>query len=233
MKFAIIRFGGSNCDMDVHHVLSEVLGVETDLVWYKEKPESLSDYAGVVIPGGFSYGDYLRAGAIAARTPIMDGVKRLATKGVPVLGICNGFQILAESGLVAGALRGNEYPKFRCSSANLRVETTDSPFTGAYKKGDVIRVPIAHAEGNFYADASTISKLNSNDQVAFRYVDENGNPTAEANPNGSVENIAGILNEKKNVLGLMPHPERASEDVLGSSDGRKIFESMIKYAEIF
>lgn len=231
MKFAIIRFGGSNCDMDVHHVLSDVLGVETDLVWYKEKQESLSGYDGVVIPGGFSYGDYLRAGAIAARTPIMDGVKRLAAKGVPVLGICNGFQILAESGLVAGALRGNEYPKFRCSSANLRVETTDSPFTSAYKKGDIIRVPIAHAEGNFYADASTISKLNSNDQVAFRYVDENGNPTAEANPNGSVENIAGILNEKKNVLGLMPHPERASEDVLGSSDGRKMLESMIKYAE--
>ena len=231
MKFAIIRFGGSNCDMDVHHVLSDVLGVETDLVWYKEKQENLSDYDGVVIPGGFSYGDYLRAGAIAARTPIMDGVKRLAEKGAPVLGICNGFQILAESGLLAGALRGNEYPKFRCSSANLRVETTDSPFTSAYKKGDIISIPIAHAEGNFYADAQEIEKLNANGQVAFRYVDEDGNPTTEANPNGSVENIAGILNEKKNVLGLMPHPERASEDVLGSSDGRKLFESMVQYAE--
>lgn len=230
MKFAIIRFGGSNCDMDVHHVLSDVLGVDTDLVWYKEK---LSDYDGIVIPGGFSYGDYLRAGAIAARTPIMDDVKRLAAKGVPVLGICNGFQILAESGLLAGALRGNEYPKFQCRWVNLRVETTDSPFTGAYKKGDVIRIPIAHAEGNFYADASTISELKSNGRVAFRYVDENGNPTGDANPNGSVDNIAGILNQKKNVLGLMPHPERASEDVLGSSDGRKLFESMIKYSEGF
>jgi phosphoribosylformylglycinamidine synthase len=211
----------------VLHVLKDVLGVDAELVWYKE--EDLKRFDGIVIPGGFSYGDYLRAGAIAARTPIMNSVKELAEAGKPVIGICNGFQVLTESGLLEGALTTNNYPKFRCESTFLRVETTDSPFTSKFKKGDVVSIPIAHMEGNFYADESTLSRLEDNDQVAFRYVDKNGKVTDEANPNGSQENIAGIVNAKKNVLGMMPHPERASEGILGSKDGLKILESMVEF----
>ncbi|HOW15398.1 phosphoribosylformylglycinamidine synthase subunit PurQ [Methanosarcina sp.] len=227
MKIAIIQFGGTNCDMDVLHVLKDVVGVDAETVWYKE--ESLTGFDGVVVPGGFSYGDYLRAGAIAARTPIMDSVKKIAAEGKPVLGICNGFQILTEARLLEGALTTNEYPKFRCHWTSLRVETANTPFTSKFRKGEVIRLPIAHMEGKFYAEEQTLAELDENERVVFRYVDEKGRPTDKANPNGSLENIAGIVNASRNVLGLMPHPERASESILGSDDGRRVFESMADY----
>ncbi|NYT18715.1 MAG: phosphoribosylformylglycinamidine synthase subunit PurQ [Methanosarcinales archaeon] len=227
MTIAIIQFGGSNCDLDVLHVLEDVVGVDAELVWYKE--HDLDRFEGAVIPGGFSYGDYLRAGAIASRTPIMDSIKKMADEGKPVMGICNGFQILTESGLLNGALATNMYPKFRCEWTYLRVETTDSPFTSAFKEGEVIRIPIAHMEGNFYADEQTLSNMEDEKLVAFRYVDKDGHVTDEVNPNGSQENIAGILNGKRNVMGLMPHPERAAESILGSDDGVKMFQSMVEY----
>jgi phosphoribosylformylglycinamidine synthase len=227
MSIAVVQFGGSNCDLDIIHVLKDVLGVDAELVWYKE--ENLDRFDGIVIPGGFSYGDYLRAGAIAARTPIMNSVKKQADAGKPVIGICNGFQVLTESGLLAGALTTNNYPKFRCEPIYLRVETTDTPFTSMLRKGEILSIPIAHMEGNYYADEPTLAALEKNDQVVFRYVDKNGNATDEANPNGSRENIAGIVSQRKNVLGMMPHPERASEEVLGSSDGLKVFRSMLEY----
>ncbi|MCD6206527.1 MAG: phosphoribosylformylglycinamidine synthase I [Methanosarcinales archaeon] len=228
MTFAVIRFGGSNCDLDVYHVLNDVLGAPTDLVWYKDP---VGEYDGIVIPGGFSYGDYLRAGAIAARTPIMNSVKQFASVGKPVLGICNGFQILVESGLLSGALSTNEYPKFCCKWVDLRIEKTDTTFTSKFKKGEVVRMPIAHKEGNFFADSDTLKSMNLHQRVAFRYVDSEGDATASANPNGSVENIAGVVNKTGNVLGMMPHPERASESVLGGDDGFRIFESMVEYAD--
>ena len=226
MKIAVLQFGGSNCDYDVHYVLTQLIGVDADLVWYKDE---LHGYDGVVVPGGFSYGDYLRAGAIAARTPIMDSVRKMATMGLPVIGICNGFQILVESGLLPGALMTNSYPKFRCQWINLKVDNNTSPFTKAFNKGEIIRLPVAHMEGNYFADNRTLLELNKQNRVAFRYVDSQGSATPESNPNGSKENIAGILNEKGNVIGMMPHPERASENILGSSNGKKIFESMIAY----
>lgn len=230
MKIAVIQFGGSNCDYDVHYVLTEVVGVDADLVWYKDE---LKGYDGVVVPGGFSYGDYLRAGAIAARAPIMDDVRKMADKGLPVIGICNGFQILVESGLLPGALMTNRYPKFKCQWVSLRVDNNTSPFTNAFKKGEIINIPIAHMEGNYFADDTTISDLNTQERVAFRYVDPQGQPTMDVNPNGSIENIAGVLNARGNVLGMMPHPERASEEILGSADGKKIFNSMIDYISSF
>ena len=227
MKIAIIQFGGSNCDLDVLHVLQDVVGVDVELVWYKE--EDLSQYDGAIIPGGFSYGDYLRAGAIAARTPIMDAVKKMASEGKPIMGICNGFQVLTESGLLDGALTTNKYPKFRCETMYLKVENTDTPFTSKFKKGEIVKIPIAHMEGNFYADKNTLAGLNENKQIIFRYADINGNVTDDANPNGSQENIAGIINATGNVIGLMPHPERASEAILGSDDGIRMFQSMVDY----
>ena len=227
MKIAILQFGGTNCDLDVLHILKDVVGVDAETVWYKQ--EDLTGFDGVVVPGGFSYGDYLRAGAIAARTPIMNSVKKLAAEGKPVLGICNGFQILTEARMLEGALTANEYPKFRCHWTNLRVETVDTPFTSKFRKGEVIRMPIAHMEGQFYAEEKTLAELDENEQVVFRYVDENGRVTDAANPNGSLENIAGIINTSRNIFGLMPHPERASESILGSDDGLKVFESMADY----
>jgi phosphoribosylformylglycinamidine synthase len=227
MKIAIIQFGGTNCDLDVLHVLKDVLGSDAETIWYKQ--EDLKGFDGVVIPGGFSYGDYLRAGAIAARTPIMDSVKKLAAEGKPVLGICNGFRVLTEARLLEGALTTNEYPKFRCHWTNLRVETTDTPFTSKFRKGELIRMPIAHMEGKFYAEEMILAELDEKEQVVFRYVDEKGKLTDAANPNGSLENIAGTINTSRNILGLMPHPERASESILGSDDGLRVFESMADY----
>jgi phosphoribosylformylglycinamidine synthase I len=229
MRFAVVQFGGSNCDRDVHHVLESVCGVDTDLVWYKER---LGDrYDAVVIPGGFSYGDYLRAGAIAARTPIMADIIDHAGKGGLVMGICNGAQIGAESGLVEGMFTMNRSPKFICEWVHLRVETADSPFTSAYRTGDVIRIPIAHKEGRFVASPDVLERMEREDRIAFRFCDELGAVTGDSNPNGSLGNVTGILGKERNVLVMMPHPERASEDVLGSVDGKRIFDSMIAHIE--
>lgn len=227
MRFAVIRFGGSNCDLDTVHVLDEVLGVPTDLVWYRDGLRR--GYDAVVLPGGFSYGDYLRAGAIAARTPIMADVLRHVEAGGLVLGICNGAQIGAESGLVPGIFTQNEVPRFVCRPTHLRVETAESPFTLLFRRGEVIQLPVAHGEGRYVAPPETVAQLNRERRVAFRYCDADGQVTAEANPNGSVEGIAGVLSGNRNVLVMMPHPERASEQVLGSEDGRRIFESMIAH----
>jgi len=225
MRFAVVQFGGSNCDRDVVFILSEVCGVTTDLVWYKER--LAKQYDAIILPGGFSYGDYLRAGAIAARTPVMVDVVAHAQAGKLVLGICNGAQILAESGLVPGVFTINAYPKFTCKPMHLRVETASSPFTALYKKGDIITLPIAHAEGRYVAPAGTLATLNKTDRVAFRFCDEKGHVTPASNPNGAAENITGVISAQGNVCAMMPHPERASEAVLGSVDGKKIFDSMI------
>ncbi len=229
MRYAVIRFGGSNCDLDTVHVLDEVLGVPTDLVWYRDGLQR--EYDAVILPGGFSYGDYLRAGAIAARTPIMGDVLRHARKGGLVLGICNGAQIAAESGLVPGVFTRNEVPRFVCRPTWLRVESTESPFTSLFRRGEVIRVPVAHGEGRFVAPPDVVGRLNRERRVAFRYCDDEGRVTPEANPNGSVEGIAGVFGENRNVLVMMPHPERSSELVIGSEDGRRIFESMIAHCQ--
>jgi phosphoribosylformylglycinamidine synthase len=227
MRFAVVQFGGSNCDLDTHHVLDQVLGVETDLVWYHDGLQK--SYDAVVIPGGFSYGDYLRAGAIAARTRIMDQIKEHAAAGGLVLGICNGAQILAESGLIPGIFTRNEDPRFICREALVRVETVDTPFTSAFSIGEVIRLPIAHGEGRFVVDERDYAALKREDRVAFRFCEPDGSVTPSSNPNGSLENITGVLSKDRQVLAMMPHPERASEAVLGSTDGRRIFESMIAY----
>lgn len=229
MRFAVVQFGGSNCDRDAAHVLSHVCGVDTDLRWYKEGLGRR--YDAVVIPGGFSYGDYLRAGAIAARTPVMDEILRHAKDGGLVLGICNGAQIGAESGFVPGTFTLNAYPKFICRPVHLRVENTGTPFTSLYREGEVIRLPIAHKEGRYMADAEVLAALNRERRVVFRFSDPEGRITEEANPNGSAENITGVLGKGGNFLAMMPHPERASEGVLGSEDGLKIFLSMIRYIE--
>lgn len=225
MRFAVVAFGGSNCDYDTTHVLSEVMGVDCDRVWYKE---GLSrSYDAIILPGGFSYGDYLRAGAIAARTPVMNQVRAHAQAGGLVLGICNGAQICAESGLIPGIFTTNAYPKFICKPAYLRVETVDSPFTNQFSLHEVIKVPIAHMEGRYVPPAE------GGVRAGLRFCDEMGEIVPEANPNGSYENITGVLGgPADNVLAMMPHPERASEDVLGSSDGRKIFASMIQHITV-
>ncbi|OGW81735.1 MAG: phosphoribosylformylglycinamidine synthase I [Omnitrophica bacterium RIFCSPHIGHO2_02_FULL_51_18] len=228
MKFGVVVFPGSNCDYDCYHVLKHVLQKDADFIWHKDR--ELSKYDCIVLPGGFSYGDYLRTGAIARFSPVMESVVKHAQKGKLVIGICNGFQILLESGLLPGAMLRNESLKFICRFVHLRVENTDTPFTRLAKRGEVLRIPIAHGEGNYFADAETIEKLKKNDQILVRYCDPKGSVDRAANPNGSLENIAGICNEKRNVFGLMPHPERASEAALGSTDGRKIFESIVQYA---
>ncbi len=224
MKFGVIVFPGSNCDHDAYHVISKHVGQPVDFIWHRET--DLSTYDALIIPGGFSYGDYLRAGALARFSPVMAEVKKFAASGRFVLGICNGFQILCEAGLLPGALIRNRDLHFICDHIFVRSETTDTPFTDEVERGSVLRLPIAHAEGNYVCDDVTFAELRDQDRIVFRYCDENGMITSEANPNGSRDNIAGICNRTRNVLGLMPHPERACEDLLGSSDGRNIFRSL-------
>lgn len=225
MKFGVIVFPGSNCDHDCYHAVKHVFGQEAEYVWHKST--SLKGFDCVILPGGFSYGDYLRTGAIASSSPVMAEVVSFAGRGGLVVGICNGFQILTEAGLLPGVLMRNRGLKFICKHVNLRVENTSSPFTRAYKKGQTVDIPIAHADGNYYASPETIRLLEDSGRVAFRYSTAEGSVIEEANPNGSLSNIAGILNEKGNVLGMMPHPERACEGELGPIDGRGVFESII------
>jgi len=223
MKTTVIQFPGSNCDMDAFHVVSHVLGQPSSLIWHAETALPPTDL--VILPGGFSYGDHLRSGAIAARSPVMLEVKKHAERGGLVLGICNGFQVLTESGLLEGALLRNDNLHFLCKDVNLKVENNHTAFSNAYQKGQILRIPIAHGEGNFYADPETLARLEGEGQVVFRYVGTVQD--AEGNPNGSMNDIAGIVNARGNVLGLMPHPERASEAILGSSDGLGVFESLL------
>ena len=226
MNFAVLQFPGSNCDQDVVHVLRNVLGQKAELLWHKEASLGAAD--AVVVPGGFSYGDYLRTGAIARFSPVMAAVQRFAADGGLVLGICNGFQILCEAGLLPGALIRNRSLQFRCEHVFLKTATTASPFTNRVPPDKLLRVPIAHGEGCYFADPESLARLQANNQVLWRYVDASGQATETANPNGSLDNIAGICNEQRNVAGLMPHPERASESILGCADGRLILQSMIE-----
>ena len=225
MKFGIIMFPGSNCDRDVAWVTQGLLGQPTRMVWHQE--EDISDVDVIVIPGGFSYGDYLRCGAIARFSPVMKATISHAEKGKLVLGICNGFQILTEIGLLPGVLVRNQKLNFICNQIPVKVENSDTPWTSAYTKGEVISLPIAHGEGHYYADADTLQDLENNRQILFRYCTENGEISPEANPNGSLNNIAGICNRQGNVLGMMPHPERASDPMLGNTDGIKLFKGLL------
>lgn len=224
MKFGVVVFPGSNCDHDTYHVISKVIGQPVDFIWHRDN--SVADFDAVILPGGFSYGDYLRTGAIARFSPVMSAVKEFASRGGPVLGICNGFQILCEAGLLPGALMRNSGLKFICGHVNIRVETTDSLFTRQCEVGQVLSVPIAHGDGCYYCDAETLAELKRENRIIFRYCDPKGVVTAESNPNGSLDGIAGICNRERNVMGMMPHPERASDELLGSSDGRAIFYSL-------
>ena len=224
MKFGVVVFPGSNSDHDTYHVISKVVGQPVNFIWHREN--TIGDYDAIILPGGFSYGDYLRTGAIARFSPVMGAVKEFATRGGIVMGICNGFQILCEAGLLPGALMRNENLKFICGHVTMRVETTDTSFTALCQKGQVLSVPIAHGDGNYFCDAATLAELQRDDRIIFRYADARGNLTRAANPNGSLDSIAGICNRERNVLGLMPHPERASEEILGSNDGRIIFNSL-------
>ena len=230
MRFGVIVFPGTYSDRDCGHVLEEVFGQRVDYVWHEET--DLSAYDCVVLPGGFSYGDYLRAGAIARFSPVMKAVGKLADGGGLVMGICNGFQILCEAGLLPGALMRNDHLQFRCQWVNLRVETTASLFTNAADAGQVLRVPMAHGDGSYYADDRTLRELEDGGRVLFRYCTSEGEVTREANPNGSLGNIAGIVNERGNVLGMMPHPERCCEPLLGGDDGKYIFRSVLERAAV-
>ncbi|PUA34917.1 phosphoribosylformylglycinamidine synthase I [Paenibacillus elgii] len=218
MNFAVLVFPGSNCDIDCYKAVEDTIGQPVDYVWHTET--DLSKYDCILIPGGFSYGDYLRCGAIARFAPVMSALVKAAEEGKYILGICNGFQILLESGLLPGGMLRNRSLKFRCHAAMLQVENTNTPFTSDYAKGELINIPIAHGEGNYYCDEATLAELKANNQIVFRY--EAGN-----NPNGSVDDIAGICNRAGNVLGMMPHPERAVHELLGSADGRKMFSSIL------
>jgi phosphoribosylformylglycinamidine synthase I len=226
MKSAVIVFPGSNCDRDIAVTLTKVTGHDPAMIWHRDTdlPDGLDLIA---VPGGFSYGDYLRSGAMAANSPIITDLKKKANAGVLILGICNGFQVLTECGLLPGALIRNRDLKFICRDVNLSVEQTDSAFTGQYQDGQVIRIPVAHHDGNYFADDETLDGLESNGAVAFRYCNDNGEPADNANPNGSARNIAGIFNESRTVLGMMPHPERLSDDRLGGHDGIAMFESLL------
>ena len=225
MKFGIVTFPGSNCDYDAYHAVVDALGEEAVYLWHKAHDLEGADV--VVLPGGFSYGDYLRAGAIARFSPIMREVVAHAERGAPVLAICNGFQIACEAGLLPGALLRNQELKFSCQVVRLRVESVGSLFTANYQAGQLLRIPIAHGEGRYTADEATLDALDDAGRVAFRYVDAQGEPTAAANPNGSARNIAGITSERGNVLGMMPHPERAVDPLLGSADGLALFQSAL------
>lgn len=226
MTIGIIVFPGSNCDHDAYHALKHVMGVETKFIFHKET--DLSGIDSVIIPGGFSYGDYLRSGAIARFSPVMQAVQEFAANGNPVLGICNGFQILLESGLLPGAMLHNQQLRFTCKQIYLRTESRNTVFTSEIPQDKILQVPVAHGEGNYYADEDTLKKLIENDQIIFSYVGPNGENDSIFNPNGAIKNIAGICNQNRNVLGMMPHPERAMESMLGSSDGKYIFESLLK-----
>ena len=226
MKFGVLVFPGSNCDHDTYNVIAEVARQPVEFLWHDS--EELKGVDAVLVPGGFAYGDYLRTGAIAHFSPVMQAVKQFAAAGGLVLGICNGFQILTESGLLPGALMRNAGLKYICKQVDLRVETADSPFTNRLKKGQVLRIPIGHMEGNYFCAPEVLERLEREDRIAFRYATAKGEITAEANPNGSLGNIAGILNEGRNVLGMMPHPDRSSEALLGSADGWGIFASMVE-----
>ena len=226
MRVGVIVFPGSNCDHDAYHVARHVFGLETRFIWHKERELPPVDL--VIVPGGFSYGDYLRAGAVARFSLIMDSVVRFAERGGLVLGICNGFQVLCECGLLPGALLRNASVRFACTWVHLRVDNAEVPYTRNAELGQVLRIPIAHGEGNYYAEASELVELERNGQVVFRYTTPAGEVTPDSNPNGSANNIAGIANRAGNVLGMMPHPERAAEDVLGSRDGAVLFRSLLQ-----
>ena len=226
MKFGVVIFPGSNCDYDTFFVLKEVLGQETTFLWHKD--HNLENVNCVILPGGFSYGDYLRSGAIAKFSPLMQEVREFAAKGGLVLGICNGFQVLLELGLLPGAMLRNKNLKFLCEFVHLRVENAKTRFTHKARQRQILRIPIAHFDGNYFAPPELLRELEKNNQIVLRYVDEKGEATEEANVNGSVSNIAGLINKTGNVMGMMPHPERASEALLGSTDGRMIFKSLIE-----
>ena len=229
MNFAVLQFPASNCDQDALHVLKNVFGQSARYVWHKDA--SLGPVDAVIVPGGFSYGDYLRCGAIARFSPVMQAVKQFADNGGLVLGICNGFQVLCEAGLLPGALIRNRSLQFRCEQVYLKTATQDSPFTNKIPTGKLMRVPIAHGEGCYFADPETLASLQANRQILWQYADSTGAVTDAANPNGALQNIAGICNAARNVAGLMPHPERACEPLLGSDDGRLVFESLISWFE--
>jgi phosphoribosylformylglycinamidine synthase len=226
VKFAVVVFPGSNSDVDAHYAASRVLGAEASLVWHKDADLGGADV--VILPGGFAHGDYLRSGAIARFSPIMSAVRSFAERGGPVLGICNGFQVLLEAGLLPGAMVRNRGVKFVSTQVRVRVEQADTPFSAACQSGQVLRLPVAHGEGNYFAEPDVLRELEANRQVVFRYVDEGGQPSEASNPNGSLNNIAGICNTGRNVVGVMPHPERACEAALGSDDGRVILASVDK-----
>jgi len=226
MKFGVLVFPGSNCDHDTFHVIAEVAHQPVTFLWHDS--DDLGGVDAVLVPGGFAYGDYLRTGAIARFSPVMQAVKRFAANGGPVLGICNGFQILTEAGLLPGALMRNAGLKYICKQVHLRVETSDSPFTNQLTRGEVLEIPIGHMEGNYFCTADELRALETEDRIAFRYSTLEGKVTPQANPNGSLGNIAGILNAGRNVLGMMPHPDRSSEKILGSADGWRIFSSMVE-----
>jgi phosphoribosylformylglycinamidine synthase I len=225
MKFGVVVFPGSNCDHDAFHAVGDVLGKPVEFIWHQS--ENLSGFDAVILPGGFSYGDYLRTGAIARFSPVMRALEKFARAGGLVLGICNGFQILCEAGLLPGALMQNIGLRFVCRHVHIRVESTATPFTSVAQAGQVLRIPIAHADGNYVCDAATLTDLKRNDQIVFRYCAPDGSLDAAANPNGSLDAIAGLCNRQRNVLGMMPHPERAVESALGSTDGLVVFRSLL------
>lgn len=228
MKFGILVFPGSNCDHDAYHAVSHILGAQASFIWHKET--SLDNVDVVIVPGGFSYGDYLRTGAIAKYSPVMQSVTQFANKGGLVLGICNGFQILLEAGLLPGAMLHNSQLRFACKQTFLKTKSNKSPFSSSIPINKVLQIPIAHGEGNYFIETDGLKQLEDNQQIVFTYCDENGNETAESNPNGSLQNIAGVCNSTGNVLGMMPHPERAVEKQLGSDDGLFIFKSLLEFA---